>query len=262
MYQAITVFDLDATLLNEAKRIPTENLTALAALRANHVLPVIATGRDRFEISDIISSGHFDTIVSANGADVYANNQQLFENTIARTTIAALSTWATKHHVSLALSNHDGIGLNHPDDLVKTNYQRINRPIPPLSPNFYQSQNISKALIFLADHGQGAALEAELRAKFSDLTFYRNSDVCIDIVPTGTTKASGLEILQRSTQLKGLPTYTFGDGHNDISMLQAGTVGIAMGNADVDVQTQADYVTDRFDAGGIVHALQHFQLID
>lgn len=262
MYRALTVFDLDDTLLNADKQIAPANLAALTALRANHVLPAIATGRDRFEIQDVMQTGSFDTIVSANGADVFARGQQLFENPIHPTTLQHLRDWTTRHHVSLALSNHDGIRLNHADDLVATNYQRIHRPLPPIDAALTTSAPISKALVFLADHGRGAELEADLRATFSDLTFYRNSDVCIDIVPAGTTKASGIQVLQQDAELKGVPVYTFGDGHNDVPMLKAATVGIAMGNAATDVQAQADYVTDRFDANGIVHALQHFNLIN
>lgn len=261
MYQAITVFDLDSTLLNAAKVIPPENLAALTALRANHVLPVIATGRDRFEIQDVIAAGQFDSIVSANGADVYAQGQQLLERTIQPATLERLIDWAANYQLSLAVSNHAGIGLNHPDELVRTNYHRIYRDIPPLDPDYGQTRLISKALIFLADHGRGSQLEAELRTQFSELTFYRNSDVCIDIVPQHTTKASGIQALRQQSALSDCPIYAFGDGHNDVSMLQAATVGVAMGNALVDVQQQADYVTTPYDQGGIVAALRHFNLI-
>jgi hydroxymethylpyrimidine pyrophosphatase-like HAD family hydrolase len=95
MTKAIVAFDLDATLLNDDKQISTENQHALQALRANDCLPVIATGRDRFEIADIIASGQFDAIVSANGADVYLAGDQLFEDNLAATVLRDLAAWTT-----------------------------------------------------------------------------------------------------------------------------------------------------------------------
>ena len=54
----------------------------------------------------------------------------------------------------------------------------------------------------------------------------------------------------------------FGDGENDIDMLQFAGVGVAMGNADEKVKAMADYVTDTVENDGIEKALRHFGLID
>ena len=61
--------------------------------------------------------------------------------------------------------------------------------------------------------------------------------------------------------LKPSEIMTFGDGGNDIPMLRIAGIGVAMGNASPDVQAAADYVTDHVDEDGILHALQHFNII-
>ena len=53
----------------------------------------------------------------------------------------------------------------------------------------------------------------------------------------------------------------FGDGQNDIGMLQLAGIGVAMGNALDEVKAAADYVTDTVEADGLAHALQYFHLI-
>ena len=53
----------------------------------------------------------------------------------------------------------------------------------------------------------------------------------------------------------------FGDGENDISMLEFAGIGVAMGNAGDEVKAIADYVTDSVDDDGIEKALVHFGLI-
>ena len=54
---------------------------------------------------------------------------------------------------------------------------------------------------------------------------------------------------------------SFGDSENDIGMLQAAGIGVAMGNATPDAQAAADYVTDDCDDDGVANALRHFELI-
>lgn len=54
----------------------------------------------------------------------------------------------------------------------------------------------------------------------------------------------------------------FGDGGNDISMLDYVSLGVAMGNANDTVKSHADYITDECDQDGVVSALKHFKLID
>ena len=53
----------------------------------------------------------------------------------------------------------------------------------------------------------------------------------------------------------------FGDGGNDIQMLEYVALGIAMDNAGDKVKQVADYITDSVDDDGISNALKHFGLI-
>ena len=55
-------------------------------------------------------------------------------------------------------------------------------------------------------------------------------------------------------------TIAFGDGGNDIPMLEYAGIGVAMGNASEEVQRQADFVTSGVDVEGIVDALKHFHI--
>ena len=54
----------------------------------------------------------------------------------------------------------------------------------------------------------------------------------------------------------------FGDGENDVEMMEFAGIGVAMGNGEDYVKERADYVTDDVDAGGILHALQHFGILE
>ena len=53
----------------------------------------------------------------------------------------------------------------------------------------------------------------------------------------------------------------FGDGGNDVTMLEYAGIGVAMGNACEEAKATADYVTDDIMKDGLAKALEHFGLI-
>ena len=54
----------------------------------------------------------------------------------------------------------------------------------------------------------------------------------------------------------------FGDGGNDMTILQTAGIGVAMGNAYEGVKAVADYVTTSVDEDGILNAFIHFGIIN
>ena len=62
----------------------------------------------------------------------------------------------------------------------------------------------------------------------------------------------------------GIPlerTVAFGDGGNDISMVERAGVGVAMGNGIAELKAVADMVTSSVDDDGVARALQKLGLI-
>ena len=53
-------------------------------------------------------------------------------------------------------------------------------------------------------------------------------------------------------------TLTIGDHNNDIDLLKAGGVKVAMGNGTDELKAIADYVTDSVDNNGFVKAIEKF----
>ena len=54
----------------------------------------------------------------------------------------------------------------------------------------------------------------------------------------------------------------FGDGGNDISMICAAGMGIAMGGASEAVKSVADYITEAVDENGVRNALVRFGILE
>ena len=82
-----------------------------------------------------------------------------------------------------------------------------------------------------------------------------------DIIPKGGGKHEGMRKVGEHYGFAPEEAMAFGDGGNDISMLKAAGIGVAMGNASEKVKLAADYVTDSVDNDGIEKALKHFGVI-
>lgn len=49
-----------------------------------------------------------------------------------------------------------------------------------------------------------------------------------------------------------------GDTENDMAIVKAAYIGVAMGNATDELKAQADYVTDTNENDGVAKAIRHF----
>ena len=82
-----------------------------------------------------------------------------------------------------------------------------------------------------------------------------------EISPRECTKREGIQTVLDALGPHHGTVYGIGDASNDISLMNAVDVGIAMGNAPDFLKKRADYITDSVDDDGVVKALEHFKLI-
>lgn len=82
-----------------------------------------------------------------------------------------------------------------------------------------------------------------------------------EISPRECTKREGIQSVLDALDPHHGTVYGIGDASNDVSLMNAVDVGIAMGNAPDFLKEKADYVTDSIDHDGVVTALEHFGLI-
>ena len=91
-----------------------------------------------------------------------------------------------------------------------------------------------------------------------ELTVVQTAPFYLEIIPAAINKGQG--VLDTCAALGILPsdTIAFGDAENDIPMLRAAGIGVAMANAAPAVKAAADYVTLSNNDDGIAAALAQF----
>lgn len=82
----------------------------------------------------------------------------------------------------------------------------------------------------------------------------------LDIVPQGVSKLSGLLYLGNQLGISSQEMVVIGDGLDDISMIEAVGLGVAMGNADFAVKKAADWITRSETEHGVAYmVMEHFR---
>ncbi|THF77108.1 HAD family hydrolase [Cohnella fermenti] len=82
----------------------------------------------------------------------------------------------------------------------------------------------------------------------------------IEVNPRGINKASGLREVCRMLGIRMEEVIACGDSLNDLKMIQAAGLGVAMGNAQDIVKSAADWVTGTNDEDGVAKVIQTFLL--
>lgn len=80
-------------------------------------------------------------------------------------------------------------------------------------------------------------------------------------IPLNSGKGNAVAAVLRHYGFSKDEAIAFGDGHNDIEMLEAVGIGVAMGNAKDEVKAKADFVCQSVENDGIYHYCVENKLI-
>ena len=254
-FRAVVFFDLDGTLLRDNKSVAPDTVKAIGDLRKNDVLPVIATGRNVFEVQYVLDQTGINTIVSANGSYVASRGQEIYAATIPETLIQDVNRYACDHDNPVGWYNNQGFAISAKSADTVANYHLLNLQAK-VDPAFYKQNAVNFMFVFNRTHEQAYAKEFA-----GELSFVRNNIRGLDTMLAGVSKKTGIEHLLGNLNLTNTPSYAFGDQLNDLQMFILVDHPIAMGNGVPVAKQQAEYVTSSNMEGGIVRGLEHYQLI-
>lgn len=253
--KAITFFDLDGTLLNEKSQVTIETAQAIAQLKKNKVLPIIATGRSLIEIQSIMEKSGIDSAIVMNGQYIQLAGETIYSSVFTNEEVNKLYTHVKQQGDELAFYNSHHIWCTGHNEIVENAYAFIHTT-PPIIDQTNLEEKIVNMMLILTMKGDDYYYK-----NFPNITFYRNSPYSIDIVKKGVSKGSGVQHVLETLQNSTIPTFAFGDGLNDLPLFSACNYSIAMGNAREEVKKQASFITKKNTENGIIAGLKKFDLL-
>lgn len=258
MEKPVVFFDIDGTLYNKNKQLPASAKSAVLKLKEKGIHVAIATGRGPFMIEQLRSELGIDWFVSYNGQYVEANGEIIFHRPIPVSELTRLEQEAdAQQHPMVFMSRERMITNRYKHAVVEHCIRSLDIDSPTYVPKGYLEGNTYQALIFCTKEE-----EHIYREKYPHLEYVRWHEHTTDVLNGGISKAVGIRKLIDHLGLSMDHVYAFGDGLNDIEMLQAVRTGIAMGNAPEEVKQVADWVTRSSDEDGIEYGLKYLGLIE
>jgi Cof subfamily protein (haloacid dehalogenase superfamily) len=251
----IVFFDIDGTLLDHDKNLPASTRKAIHLLKENGVFVAIATGRAPFMFTSLIKELDIDSFVSFNGQFVVFENEVIYKNPLDPQKLENLSKDAkeNKHPlVYLTDKTMKATTANHP--FVETSISSLLLPPPLQDESFLFGREIYQTLLFCED-------EKYYIDKFDHFDFIRWHEYSVDILPKGGSKAEGIKKMISRLGFELKDVFAFGDGLNDLEMLQAVGTGVAMGNGVKEAKEIANLITSDVSEDGIWNGLKKLELI-
>ena len=250
--------DFDGTTFSHTSHsIPASTIEGLKKLKEKGILTFLATGRSKLEMTwfdiDELLANLTGSVLNNGQLAIDPNNNVIYDEPIEDPLKSELIRIFNEKKIPLYLITYDDIFINFVNDNVRITQELVSSPIPDVKE--YCGQQIYMASAFFKDDIQ----KEEIYRLPANITCWQEG--ALDIVADGSCKSKGIDEVLKVYGIDISETMAFGDGENDIDMLNHCGIGVAMGNSKKVVKDIADYVTDDIDNDGIYNALVHFNLI-
>lgn len=274
----LVALDLDGTLFDNSSRISKRNLTAIRSITDKGIHVVISTGRPFEGIPfDQIKGTGINHAITANGSGIYeiSTGKCLYENAMDEELVTPILNFLLTRDIHMdAFIGGKGYTpiqcvetaqkLTVPSSIknyIITTRTRLDNILQFIHENQLKVQKMTLNFYPAAD---GTLIDRETVRKFlvsnPSITTVCGGYNNLEFTRADANKGVGLRKLAEILGVNPDATMAIGDTENDLAIIEAAGIGVAMGNATDAVKARADYVTTTNTKDGVAAAIEHFIL--
>lgn len=260
--------DLDATLLTDTKEIEPEVLDAIEKMVEKGHKFVLSSGRPLASVMLLAEKYHFMRpgfyISSFNGGLIYDCHEQkeLRRIGISLALVRAVFDAAKERGIHVHTYTDTHVIAEKMSDMLLNYHDHIKMPYKIV-------EDVTKELDFepqkiivadLDDHAMLEKFREDMRPELEPaLNSVFSSSRLLEYGNPQSTKGAALRFLCDYCNIPAENSVAAGDEENDIPMIEAAGVGVAMANAKENVKKTADYITARDNNhGGMAEIIGRF----
>jgi hypothetical protein len=263
----LLVFDLDGTLLDIEHKLQRKTIEAVKQVREKGIKTMVATGRmyrsakPHTKLLEIV-----DPIITYNGALVIdpKDERELFHAPIPFDIADEITKMVVQNGYHLQLYIDDNLYVAEKNKYTDTYYE-----IAGIEANYvgrldkFLNEEPTKMLIIEEDENKQVEIKNFLKVNFEDKIELSSSySSFIEITKKDISKAVPLKEIAAEFDIKQEEVMAFGDGLNDLKMIEWAGTGIAMQNAHPELQEHADATAHDHNDLGIARYLKEYFNLD
>lgn len=269
MSRKLIFLDVDGTLVDFTMHMPESAREALSIARKRGHLISLCTGRTVTNVYPWLLDFGFDAIVASAGAYVSANDKVIYHSVLANDKVQDMVEVLKEHGACFMLQGINGRYVDEENaKKMRERCMRLGLDIDgalnglTLVEHPEQMPALESGMYFDADIPVDVMQkEVGNYIKITGASFDKDRQMSGEMTKMGVNKATGMQRLMDELKIGREDTIAFGDGPNDVEMLQFAGTGVAMGNAIPAVKQYADMVTDKIDEDGLYHAFERLHLL-
>lgn len=266
----LIALDLDGSLCTTDKRITPHTAAVLARAAERGVLLVPATGRFFKGLPpELREADWLRCAITINGASVLDGDAVLCRAEIPwRRAVEAMEYLDTQDLIYDCYQDSWGWITREfqekaaefvPDQYYLKMLQVLRSPVDELKAHLRGvGRDVQKIIIFTRTDALQDELLKTLPLRFPDLVVTSSARHNIELNAPLANKGDALRGLAAALGVPMERTMAVGDGLNDMAMLKAAGIRVAMGNAHPELKAVANYITDDCDHDGAAKAIEYF----
>ena len=265
----LAAIDLDGTLLSDGKSLCDGAAQTIkeANARGLHIVPI--TGRPYLGIPECVKElGVVDYYITSNGAQIVDAKSE-----------KSIYSYALSNEKTLKIMNIlrsfpclfepfcDGVGyseqyiydfyLSKFKGTPLEEYFIASRKVCPGYDEIFEDNSKGADEFFVTCHDEKTRKDIMNSVEqVGNIQFCTHRDRFLEISEKGTDKGNALKIICSHIGINTSQTIAFGDGENDILLLEAAGIGVAMENAEPKLKQHADIIAKSNNNNGVCEILK------
>ena len=248
-------FDIDGTLVSfETHRVPDSTVKALAHMRESGVKIILATGRSLLDVHPDLQPGGriaVDAVLAFNGQLCCDCKGTFRDCPLEEKDVSAVISQAEAGLYDVILMQQTRFLMSRYSDRIRSTEERVGKTDAELGLSDALSEPTYQICAYI-DEGE----ESIFMHECGNVEFTRWCDGFCDIIPKGGGKPAGIKAALARYGIKPDECIAFGDGGNDVEMLEYCKYSYAMANGSAEAKQAAKAICPSNNDDGVLEVLE------
>lgn len=258
--------DMDGTLLDSGNKIPALHRKAAGICARNGIMFAVVSGRSYIALRPFIETlPECSHVVAYNGGRISTGDfkTELLRITLGMKEVLEVLELAPEYDATACVWADEKLYVNRRNHLAEAYGRLCGCGVTYFEPGdlgFIKGSpdgksNVDKVFWF-DEPSRADAIAESIRGRVpAEVCFLQSGPGCMEFIDKSVSKGGAVVRLAEMLGFSAGEVIAFGDAENDLSMIKAAGLGIAMANAAEIVKQNADHITGTNDEGGVYGAL-------